>query len=168
MTTKTRHGADLRGDHRVAGARRRVRVAGRVAAAPRRCEPRDARAVRRRRDRSGARDVAKLTRRSRTLSSRGGRAASTCGRPQFLLDNMLHDGAAGYHVLTALRIAGRARARARESRLGARRRRSTRAARGRGRRRIARRSREGSSDCRGPACVSAPAPRAPSAVTTSS
>jgi surfeit locus 1 family protein len=29
------------------------------------------------------------------------------GRPQFLLDNMLHDGAAGYHVLTALRIAGR-------------------------------------------------------------
>jgi surfeit locus 1 family protein len=29
------------------------------------------------------------------------------GRPQFLLDNMLHDGAAGYHVLTALRIADR-------------------------------------------------------------
>jgi surfeit locus 1 family protein len=29
------------------------------------------------------------------------------GRPQFLLDNMLHDGAAGYHVLTALRVAGR-------------------------------------------------------------
>jgi surfeit locus 1 family protein len=28
-------------------------------------------------------------------------------RPQFLLDNMLHDGAAGYHVLTALRVAGR-------------------------------------------------------------
>jgi surfeit locus 1 family protein len=27
--------------------------------------------------------------------------------PQFLLDNMLHDGAAGYHVLTALRVAGR-------------------------------------------------------------
>jgi surfeit locus 1 family protein len=27
-------------------------------------------------------------------------------RPQFLLDNMLHDGVAGYHVLTALRIAG--------------------------------------------------------------
>ncbi len=27
--------------------------------------------------------------------------------PQFLLDNMLHDGVAGYHVLTALRIAGR-------------------------------------------------------------
>lgn len=26
--------------------------------------------------------------------------------PQFLLDNMLHDGAAGYHVLTALRVAG--------------------------------------------------------------
>jgi surfeit locus 1 family protein len=29
------------------------------------------------------------------------------GRPQFLLDNMLHDGVAGYHVLTAFRIAGR-------------------------------------------------------------
>ncbi len=28
--------------------------------------------------------------------------------PQFLLDNMLHDGVAGYHVLTALRLAGRA------------------------------------------------------------
>lgn len=27
--------------------------------------------------------------------------------PQFLLDNMLHDGVAGYHVLTALRVAGR-------------------------------------------------------------
>jgi surfeit locus 1 family protein len=27
-------------------------------------------------------------------------------RPQFLLDNMLHDGVAGYHVLTALRVAG--------------------------------------------------------------
>jgi surfeit locus 1 family protein len=26
--------------------------------------------------------------------------------PQFLLDNMLNDGAAGYHVLTALRVAG--------------------------------------------------------------
>jgi surfeit locus 1 family protein len=26
--------------------------------------------------------------------------------PQFLLDNMLHDGVAGYHVLTALRVAG--------------------------------------------------------------
>ena len=26
-------------------------------------------------------------------------------QPQFLLDNMLHEGAAGYHVLTALRIA---------------------------------------------------------------
>ena len=29
------------------------------------------------------------------------------GSPQFLLDNMLHDGVAGYHVLTALRVAGR-------------------------------------------------------------
>jgi surfeit locus 1 family protein len=29
------------------------------------------------------------------------------GRPQFLLDNMLHDGVAGYHVLTPLRLAGR-------------------------------------------------------------
>jgi surfeit locus 1 family protein len=29
------------------------------------------------------------------------------GPPQFLLDNMLHNGAAGYHVLTPLRIAGR-------------------------------------------------------------
>jgi surfeit locus 1 family protein len=29
------------------------------------------------------------------------------GEPQFLLDNMLHDGVAGYHVLTALRIRGR-------------------------------------------------------------
>jgi surfeit locus 1 family protein len=29
------------------------------------------------------------------------------GRPQFLLDNMLHDGVAGYHVVTALRIPGR-------------------------------------------------------------
>ncbi|HUQ51929.1 MAG TPA: SURF1 family protein [Gammaproteobacteria bacterium] len=29
------------------------------------------------------------------------------GRPQFLLDNMLHDGVAGYQVLTALRIPGR-------------------------------------------------------------
>jgi surfeit locus 1 family protein len=28
-------------------------------------------------------------------------------RPQFLLDNMLHDGVAGYHVLTALRVPGR-------------------------------------------------------------
>ncbi len=28
-------------------------------------------------------------------------------QPQFLLDNMLHDGVAGYHVLTPLRIAGR-------------------------------------------------------------
>jgi surfeit locus 1 family protein len=28
-------------------------------------------------------------------------------RPQFLLDNMVHEGVAGYHVLTALRIAGR-------------------------------------------------------------
>lgn len=28
-------------------------------------------------------------------------------QPQFLLDNMLHDGAAGYHVLTALKVAGR-------------------------------------------------------------
>lgn len=28
------------------------------------------------------------------------------GEPQFLLDNMLHDGAAGYHVLTALRLPG--------------------------------------------------------------
>jgi len=27
--------------------------------------------------------------------------------PQFLLDNMLHEGVAGYHVLTALRVAGR-------------------------------------------------------------
>jgi surfeit locus 1 family protein len=27
-------------------------------------------------------------------------------RPQFLLDNMLHQGVAGYHVLTALRMAG--------------------------------------------------------------
>jgi surfeit locus 1 family protein len=27
--------------------------------------------------------------------------------PQFLLDNMLHDGVAGYHVLTALRLGGR-------------------------------------------------------------
>jgi surfeit locus 1 family protein len=26
--------------------------------------------------------------------------------PQFLLDNMLHEGAAGYHVLTALRVSG--------------------------------------------------------------
>jgi surfeit locus 1 family protein len=32
------------------------------------------------------------------------------GEPQFLLDNMLHDGVAGYHVLTALRVDG-ARAR---------------------------------------------------------
>jgi surfeit locus 1 family protein len=29
------------------------------------------------------------------------------GQPQFLLDNMLHEGVAGYHVLTALRIPGR-------------------------------------------------------------
>ena len=29
------------------------------------------------------------------------------GRPQFLLDNMLHDGVAGYQVLTPLRLAGR-------------------------------------------------------------
>jgi surfeit locus 1 family protein len=29
------------------------------------------------------------------------------GRPQFLLDNMLHDGVAGYHVVTALRVPGR-------------------------------------------------------------
>jgi len=29
------------------------------------------------------------------------------GRPQFLLDNMLHAGVAGYHVVTALRIPGR-------------------------------------------------------------
>lgn len=29
------------------------------------------------------------------------------GEPQFLLDNMLHDGVAGYHVLTALRVEGR-------------------------------------------------------------
>jgi len=28
------------------------------------------------------------------------------GKPQFLLDNMLHEGAAGYHVLTALRVPG--------------------------------------------------------------
>jgi surfeit locus 1 family protein len=28
-------------------------------------------------------------------------------QPQFLLDNMLHDGVAGYHVLTALRLPGR-------------------------------------------------------------
>jgi surfeit locus 1 family protein len=28
------------------------------------------------------------------------------GRPQFLLDNMLHEGIAGYHVLTALRLPG--------------------------------------------------------------
>jgi surfeit locus 1 family protein len=28
-------------------------------------------------------------------------------RPQFLLDNMLHDGVAGYHVLSALQISGR-------------------------------------------------------------
>jgi surfeit locus 1 family protein len=28
------------------------------------------------------------------------------GEPQFLLDNMLHEGAAGYHVLTALRVPG--------------------------------------------------------------
>ena len=28
------------------------------------------------------------------------------GQPQFLLDNMLHEGAAGYHVLTALRVRG--------------------------------------------------------------
>ena len=55
--------------------------------------------------------------------------------PQFLLDNMLHDGAAGYHVLTPLRVHGPARARARESRLGAGRRRSPRAARRRRRRR---------------------------------
>jgi surfeit locus 1 family protein len=27
--------------------------------------------------------------------------------PQFLLDNMVHDGAAGYHVLTVLRVSGR-------------------------------------------------------------
>ena len=33
-------------------------------------------------------------------------AASTSPEPQFLLDNMLHDGAAGYHVLTALRVRG--------------------------------------------------------------
>jgi surfeit locus 1 family protein len=29
------------------------------------------------------------------------------GGPQFLLDNMLHDGVAGYHVVTALQVAGR-------------------------------------------------------------
>jgi surfeit locus 1 family protein len=29
------------------------------------------------------------------------------GEPQFLLDNMLHEGVAGYHVLTALRLPGR-------------------------------------------------------------
>jgi surfeit locus 1 family protein len=29
------------------------------------------------------------------------------GQPQFLLDNMLHEGVAGYHVLTALKVAGR-------------------------------------------------------------
>jgi surfeit locus 1 family protein len=29
--------------------------------------------------------------------------------PQFLLDNMLHDGTAGYHVLTALRVEGSTR-----------------------------------------------------------
>jgi surfeit locus 1 family protein len=29
------------------------------------------------------------------------------GRPQFLLDNLLHDGVAGYHVLTPLKILGR-------------------------------------------------------------
>lgn len=28
------------------------------------------------------------------------------GEPQFLLDNMLHDGVVGYHVLTPLRVAG--------------------------------------------------------------
>jgi surfeit locus 1 family protein len=28
------------------------------------------------------------------------------GQPQFLLDNMLHEGAAGYHVLTSLRMPG--------------------------------------------------------------
>src|SRR5262245_39681215 len=28
------------------------------------------------------------------------------GQPQFLLDNMLHEGAAGYQVLTALRVPG--------------------------------------------------------------
>ena len=48
---------------------------------------------------------------------------------------MLHDGVAGYHVLTPLRVADAARARARESRLGAGRRRPARAARRRRRRR---------------------------------
>jgi surfeit locus 1 family protein len=34
-------------------------------------------------------------------------AGAYVAEPQFLLDNMLHDGVAGYHVLTALRVAGR-------------------------------------------------------------
>jgi surfeit locus 1 family protein len=41
--------------------------------------------------------------RFRRIEVRGGYVE----RPQFLLDNMLHDGTAGYHVLTALRVAGR-------------------------------------------------------------
>jgi surfeit locus 1 family protein len=43
------------------------------------------------------------TERFRRVDVRGGYVA----QPQFLLDNMLHDGVAGYHVLTALQIAGR-------------------------------------------------------------
>ena len=81
-------------------------------------------------------------------------AASIVAEPQFLLDNMLHDGVAGYHVLTALRVAGLRRARARQSRLGAGRRRSARAARPRRRARRADASRAGSSGCRAPACGS--------------
>jgi surfeit locus 1 family protein len=33
-------------------------------------------------------------------------AGELVGSPQFLLDNMLHEGVAGYHVLTALRVLG--------------------------------------------------------------
>ena len=43
------------------------------------------------------------TRRFRRIEVRG----EYVPEPQVLLDNMLHDGAAGYHVLTALRVAGR-------------------------------------------------------------
>jgi surfeit locus 1 family protein len=40
--------------------------------------------------------------RFRRLELRG----TYAGEPQFLLDNMLHDGVVGYHVLTALRVPG--------------------------------------------------------------
>ena len=120
-----------------------------MAIAPRRSEPLDARSVCVRRGDEATVDLPRELDedlRFRRVEVRGELVAE----PQFLLDNMLHDGVAGYHVLTALRVAGRSEHVLVNRGWVADGRRSARVARRRHRAATCGPSQAGSSDCLGP------------------